>query len=348
MKLRHQLCNVSDSDWDAFASGSLLGSLLRRIIRNVMFATIVFLASSGESAWSQTAGQIKIVVPSTPGGTADVVARLLADQIGRVQRTTAVIENRPGAGTLIATELALHAAPDGSTVLIVAPPFLINPYVRKLDYDPLSSFEPICHLVRSPAILVVDSASPYRTLTDLLNAARTKPDELTLASTGPATATHIAFERLKRSAGINMTFIPYPGMAPVVNAVLGRHVTAAFGNYGDLIEQIKAGKLRALAAATRTRIKSLTDVPTFAESGYSNFEADVWYGLVAPATTPKTAISRLVEWITGALQVPEIRSKLAALGISVVGSCGADFATFLRKQYEDYGRTIHEADIKVE
>jgi tripartite-type tricarboxylate transporter receptor subunit TctC len=321
---------------------------MRRIIRNGTFAAIAFLAMSVEIAWPQTAGQIKIVVPSPSGGTGDVVARLLADQIGRVQRTTVVIENRPGAGTLIATDVVLHAVPDGSTVLIVAPPFLINPHVRKLDYDPLNSFEPICHLVRSPAILVVDSASQYRTLTDLLNAARARPGELTLASTGPATATHIAFERLKRMAGVNMTFIPYPGMAPAINAVLGQHVTAAFGNYGDLIEQIKAGKLRAVAAATQTRIESLTDVPTFAELGYSDLEADVWYGLVAPVGTPKTAISQFAKWTTDALQVPEIKSKLAAVGISVVAKCGEDFATFLRKQYEDYERTIHEADIKVE
>lgn len=321
---------------------------MRRIIRNVVFAAFVFLASSGESAWSQTAGQIKIVVPVPSGGTADVVARLLADQIGRVPGTTVVIENRPGAGTAIATEVVSHAAPDGSTVLIVAPPFIINSYVRKLDYDPLSSFEPICYLVRSPAVFVVDGASPYRTLADLLNAARTRPGELTLGSTGPATVTHIAFERLKREAGVNMTFIPYPGMAPAINAVLGQHVTAAFGNYGDLIEQIRAGKLRALAAATQTRIESLPDVPTVAESGYSDFEADVWYGVVAPAGTPRMAISQFVEWITRALQVPEIKSKLAALGISVVGACGEDFATFLRKRHEDYGRAIRAADIKVE
>jgi tripartite-type tricarboxylate transporter receptor subunit TctC len=321
---------------------------MRRIIRDVMFAAVVFLASSRESAWSQTTGQIRMVVPAPSGGTADVVARLLADQIGRIQGTTVVIENRPGAGTAIATEVVSHAAPDGSTVLIVAPPFIINSYIRKLDYDPLSSFEPICYLMRSPAVLVVDSASPYRTMGDLLNAARVKPGELTLASTGPATVTHITFERLKRAARANMTFIPYPGMAAAINAVLGQHVTAAFGNYGDLIEQIKAGKLRALAVATQTRIESLPDVPTIAEFGYSDFEADVWYGLVAPAGTPRTAVSQFVEWITRALQVPEIKSRLAALGISVVGMCGEDFATFLRKRYEEYGRAVREADIKVE
>jgi tripartite-type tricarboxylate transporter receptor subunit TctC len=321
---------------------------MRRVIRDVMFAAVVFLALSRECAWSQTTGQIRMVVPAPAGGTADVVARLLADQIGRIQGTTVVIENRPGAGTAIATELVSHAAPDGSTVLIVAPPFIINSYIRKLDYDPLSSFEPICYLMRSPAVLVVDSASPYRTMGDLLNTARAKPGELTLASTGPATVTHIAFERLKRAARANMTFIPYPGMAPAINAVLGQHVTAAFGNYGDLIEQIKAGKLRALAVATQTRIESLPDVPTIAESGYSDFEADVWYGLVAPAGTPRTAVSQFVEWITRALQVPEIKSKLAALGISVVGTCGEDFATFLRTRYEEYGRAVREADIKVE
>jgi tripartite-type tricarboxylate transporter receptor subunit TctC len=321
---------------------------MRCIIRNVVLAVIVFLAPSGGSAWSQTLGQIRIIVPVPAGGTADVVARLLADQMGRTPGTTVVVEDHPGAGTAIATEVVSHAAPDGSTVLIVAPPFIINSLVRKLDYDPLTGFEPICYLVRSPAVFVVNSASPYRTLADLLNAARAKPGELMLASTGPATVTHIAFERLKYAAKINMTFVPYPGMAPAVNALLGNHVTAAFGNFGDVIEQVKAGKLRAIAAASPTRIDSMPDVPTVVEAGFSDYDADVWYGLVAPARTPKAAISQYIDWITRAMQAPEIKSKLAVLGIYTVGSCGEDFRTFLRKRYEDYGRVIRDANIKVE
>ena len=227
-------------------------------------------------------------------------------------------------------------------------PFIINSHLRKLDYDPLTSFEPICYLARSPTVIAVNSASSYRTLADLLSAARAKPGELTLASTGPATVTHIAFEILKRTANVNMIFVPYPGMAPVVSALLGQHVTAAFGNYGDLSEQVKAGKLRPLATASATRIESLPEVPTVAESGYSDYEADVWYGLVAPSKTPNDVISKLTEWTRRAIETPEFKSKLAAEGIYPVGICGAEFAAFLRKRYDEYGRAIREADIKAE
>jgi tripartite-type tricarboxylate transporter receptor subunit TctC len=306
------------------------------------------IAWSGDGAWSQTVRTIKIIVPVPAGGSQDVESRLLADEIGRTQGATMVIENRPGAGTAIAAEAVSRAAPDGSTLLGNAPPFLINPLLRKQNYDPLNGFEPICYLVRSPTVIVVNSASPYRTLVDLLKAARAKPGALTLASIGPGSATQIAFEMLKRAADVEMTFVPYPGMGPAVNALLGEHVTSAFGNYGDIVEQLKAGRLRALATGSRTRIESLPDLPTVAESGYREYEADIWYGLAAPARTPKDTLSRLAGWFTAALQVPEVRGKLVAQGLFPVGMCGADFGAFLRRQYDGYSRAIREANIKAE
>jgi tripartite-type tricarboxylate transporter receptor subunit TctC len=299
-------------------------------------------------AWSQTTRPIKNIVPVPAGSTQDILARLLADEIGRTQGATMVTENRPGAGTAIAAEAASHALPDGSTLLSNAPPFLINPQLRKAAYDPLTGFEPICYLARSPTVIVVNSASPYRTLADLLNAARANPGELTLAGIGPASAIQIAFEALKRAAKSDMTFIPYPGTTPAVNALLGAHVTSVFGNYGDVAAQMKAGKLRALAAASSMRIDSLPDLPTIAESGYPEYEADIWYGLVAPAKTPKESISKLAGWIAAALRVPEIKDKLAIQGLYPVGLCGADFGAFMRKQYIEYGRVIQEANIKEE
>jgi len=305
-------------------------------------------ALSGHDAWSQTTRTIKIVVAFAPGGTADILARLLAEQISRAQGLTMVIENRPGAGTVLGTEAASRAAPDGNTVLIVANSFLINPNLKKLNYDPLSSFEPICYLTRSTFVIAVNSASPYRTLADLLNAARAKPGDLTMASAGPATTTHIAFEMLKRAANVNMTFVPYPGDTPAVNALLGEHVTSVFTSYLTVVEQLKAGKLRALAIASRTRVEALPDVPTVAESGYKDYEAEGWNGLVAPAKTPKETVSQLAGWFTAAMQVPEVRAKLVVQGLYPVGTCGADFAAHLRKKYDDYGRAIREANIKAD
>jgi tripartite-type tricarboxylate transporter receptor subunit TctC len=291
---------------------------------------------------------IKIIVSSTPGGGSDILGRLLAEQIARTQGPTIVVENRPGAGTVIGTDAASRAQPDGSTVLITTPEFVIAPHLRKLSYDPLTSFEPICYLVRSPQLIVVNAASPYHTLADLTDAARARPDELTLASAGPASSPQMAFAMLEKAAGIRMTYVPYPGSAPAVSALLGGHVTAVMAAYPNVAEQVKAGQLRALATASRTRIDSLAEVPTLAESGYQDFEADLWYGMVAPAGTPPETLSQLAGLFTAALLAPEIKPKLAVQGLSPVGACGADFAAHLRKQYDGYGRVIREANIKAE
>lgn len=169
---------------------------------------------------------------------------------------------------------------------------------------------------------------------------------MTVASTGPATSLHLAVEMLKRAANVDITYVPYPGGPPAVIALLGEHMTSVFETYPSVAEQLKVGALRALAIASRTRAESLAEVPTIAESGYKDFEAEGWYGLVAPAGTPKEAVSQLVGWFSAALQVPEVKTKLAVQGLYPVGMCGADFGAFIRKQYDEYGRAIREANIK--
>src|SRR5499427_7109214 len=208
---------------------------------------------------------IKIINPYPPGGTADIVARVVGEEIGRTQGVTMVIENRPGGGTVIGTEAVARAAPDGNTLLITSVVFVINPHLRRLNYDPLTSFEPICNLVQSPQVIVANSSSPYRTMADLTSAARAKPGQLTFASTGPASPSHVAFEMLKRAAGLEMIYVPFPGNAPTINAVLGGHVTAGVANYADVVGHLKAGTLRALATPSPTRIEALPDLPTAAE-----------------------------------------------------------------------------------
>src|SRR5262245_62028574 len=194
-------------------------------------------------ARSQTPRTTKLIVPFQAGGSSDTLARLLADHIGHARGSTVIVENRPGAGAVIGYEAVSRASPDGSTLLINAPSFVINPQLRKVNYDPITGFEPICYLVRLPLLIVVNSASPYRTLADLVTAARSKPGELSLASVGPATVQHIAFEMLKRSANVNITFVPYSGNPGAVNALLGGHVTAVLSNYENVIDQVNVGKL---------------------------------------------------------------------------------------------------------
>jgi tripartite-type tricarboxylate transporter receptor subunit TctC len=311
-------------------------------------AAVILLGLFGRDAQPQPARTIKIVVPLAPGGGADILTRLLADHIRRIQAIPVVVENRVGAGSVIGTEAVSHAAPDGNTLLINTPNLVIAAHLRKLNYDPLTSFEPICKLVNSPTVVAVNIASPYRSLADLLNVARAHPGDVTLASVGPATTLHISTEKLKRTTQTNMTYIPFSGSGPTVNALLGNHVTAVFAEYPAVAEQIKAGQLRALATGSPTRMDALPDLPTVAESGYPGFEVDVWWGVFAPAQTPKERVSQLADLFARAVQAPEIRERLVALGFYPVGVCGEDFAGYMRKQYEEYGRIIREANIKSE
>jgi tripartite-type tricarboxylate transporter receptor subunit TctC len=306
------------------------------------------ILSLTDGVWSQTARTIKLVIPVPSGGSFDILARLMAEQIGRTQGLTMIVESRPGAGTGIATEAVSRATPDGNTLLFVAPAFVVNPHLRKLNYDPLTSFEPICQLVTSPQVIVVNSASPYRTLADLLSAARAKPGELTMASVGPSGANHIAVEKLKRAANVDMTYVPYSGNILAVGALLGGHVTSALADYSIVAEHLNAGKLRALATASRARIEPQPDLPTVAESGYADYELDGSFGLVAPAKTPREMVSQFANWFKTAIFVPEVKAKLVDAGLYPVGVCGTDYGTYLRKQFEEYGRIVREVDFKAE
>jgi tripartite-type tricarboxylate transporter receptor subunit TctC len=303
------------------------------------------LRTEVSTGWSQGTRTIKIVVPFAPGGGADALARLLADQISHAHQLTITIENRPGAGTVIATDAVARAAPDGRTLLLVANSFVINPNLKRLNYDPLSSFEPICFLTRSPNVVVVNSASAYNSLSDLLDAARAKPGQLTMAFQGPGTSQHIGFENLRRVAHVDMGSIPYLGAAPATSALLGQHVTSLFVNYPSVSEQVKAGRLRALAFASRTRVETMSDIPTIAEILRNDFDEDVWFGIVAPAKTSKESIAELADWFAAALKTPDVRAKLALQELYPVGLCGPNFAVHLRRQHEEYGRIIRAANI---
>jgi len=312
-------------------------------------AVVSVLAVDNVSAVAQQAARtIRIVVPFPAGGSADILARLLGEQINKANGPTVVIENRPGGGASIAYEAVARAAPDGNTLVINGNSIVINPNLRKVNYDPIASFEPICYLVSSPNLIVVNSDSPYRTLNDYIAAARAKPGELAFAAVGPATTQHIGFEQFKRLANINVTYVPYTGGAPAITALLGGHVSAALQNYSEAVEQLNAGKLRALASLTRARIPPLPNVPTAAELGLKDYEVEVWFGVLAPAKTPKDATAQLATWFKAAMQAPDVRQKLNNLGLYPVGTCLDDFAAHIRRQFDDYGRIIREANIKAE
>src|SRR5689334_23153836 len=309
---------------------------------------ILTVAVADHPAWSQAARTIRVIITVPPGGSIDILFRLLADQISSTRGQTIIIESRPGGGGTIAAEAVARAAPDGNTLLSNNNGTIISAILRKVNYDPLTSFEPICYLVTTPQIVVVNSASPYRTLAELLDAARAKPGELSLASVGPNTTQHLGIERLKRLAGANLTYVPYPGGAATANALLGAHVTSAVLNWSEVGEHVIAGKARALATMALQRIEPLPDLPTVSESGFRDFETDVWFGLVAPAKTPKETVSQLIDWFRSALLAPEVKAKLTALALYPRPICGAEFDAHLARQAELYARLIQELGIKAQ
>ena len=306
------------------------------------------IAAHDDAAWSQAARTTRVVITVPPGGSIDILFRLLADQIATSRGQTIIVESRPGAGGVIAAEAVARSAPDGNTLLSNNNGIIISSILRKVNYDPLTSFEPICYLVTTPQIITVNGASPYRTLAELLDAARSRPGELSIASVGPNTTQHIGIERLKRLAQTDLTYVSYPGGAPTVNALLGGHVTAAVLNWSEVGEQVTTGKARALATMALQRIAPLPDLPTVSESGYKDFETDVWFGLVAPAKTPKETVSQLIDWFSAALLAPQVKAKLTAVALYPNPKCGADFAAHLRRQSEFFSGMIRELNIKTE
>jgi len=314
----------------------------------VLASAILAAAVGDRPAWSQAARTIRVVISVPPGGSIDFLVRILADHISSTKGQSIIVESRPGAGGIIAAEAVARAPPDGNTLLINNNGMIISAILRKVNYDPQASFEPICYLVTTPQLIVVNSASPYRTLAELVEAARARPGELSIASVGPNTTQHIGIERLKRLAQANLTYVPYPGGATTVNALLGAHVTAAVLNWSEIGEQLTAGKVRALATMALRRIEPLPELPTVAESGYPDFETDVWFGLVAPAKTPKATVAQLIEWFGAALVAPEVKAKLAAQALYPNPRCGADFDAHIRRQSDLFTRLIRELNIKTD
>jgi len=326
-----------------------MGDTILKLSSIVALAALAILAGHPAAAQDSLRDKsIRIVVPFPPGGSADSLARIVTQQATQANGQRFVIENRPGAGTIIGTEAVARSAPDGTTLLMMSNSFVINAIVRaSLPYDPMA-FEPVCFLVDSPQVLAVNEASPYRTLKDLVEAARARPGELSYAAVGPATTQHIAGEIFKQAADINLTYVPYPGGAPAVTAAVGGHVPVVLANYNEVMEQLRAGTLRPLAVASRQRIKPLPDVPTFVEAGYKDYETSAFFGLVAPAKTPPGTLDQLGSMLVSALQAPDVTAKLVTQGLDVVGKCGDDFRAHIRRQHEKYSRAIRDGNIKAE
>jgi len=318
-----------------------------KMLAAVCAATVVLaLTSFGPSpASAQPSKTLKIIVPYTPGSGPDIISRLMGEQIQKAGGPTVVVENRPGGGMTIGTEAAARAEPDGNTLLLVANAFVVNMAMKRGNFT-LGNFEPICNLATTPMPLVVQSSAPWKTVQELVAEAKANPGKITFASGGPATSLHVAIEVLRLATKIDINYVPYGGSGPAVTALMGGHVQAVWADYPTVVSQLKSGTLRALVTTSPKRLAVLPGVPIMEETAITKYEAEIFYGLVAPAKTPPQAIKTISDMLVTAMNTPEMKSKFEQQGLFPDGACGDKFGAFLRDITADYEKITTAAGIK--
>lgn len=291
---------------------------------------------------------IRLIVPFTPGGSTDILARALAPKLSAALGQNVLVDNKPGAGGSLGAAEAAKGEADGSLLLMGHIGTLaVNPALYpRLAYDPLKSFVPVAWVARVPNVLVVPPASPAKSLQDFLALARARPGQLSFSSGGNGSAAHITFEYLKLRAQVFLLHIPYRGSVPSVTDLIAGNVDATFTGAPALLPHVKSGRLRALAVSSPQRIAALPDVPTVAESGFPGWEADQWYGVVAPAGTPAAVVNRLNAEINKALALPDVAQQLAVEGAVPMPGTPQDFGELIRRELPRWATVVKAGQVK--
>ena len=292
---------------------------------------------------------IRLIVPYPPGGFNDTLARTLGQKLTASWHQPVIVDNRPGGGSTIGTNIVAKASPDGYTLLIASFAFAVNPSLyRSLPYDPDRDFAPIVLAATTPNLLVVNPQMPVHSVKDLIAFAKANPGKLNYASAGNGSSNHLSMELFKMLTGIDMIHVPYKGSAPAVNDLLGGQVNLMFDNAPNVLQQVKAGKLRALAVSSKQRSFIVKDLPSVAEAGVPGFDVSVWFGVMAPAGTPSSIIDRLNTEINAILHLAEIRQAFTNQGVEAAGSTPEQFASFLAAQKTKWSRVVKESGAKAE
>jgi tripartite-type tricarboxylate transporter receptor subunit TctC len=318
-----------------------------RIASFLLCALVLAAAPAAAETWP--AHPVRVMVPFTAGGPTDVLARLIGEKLSRAWGQPVVVENRGGAGGNIGTEIAARAAPDGYTLLLNPSSHVINPSLYgKLAYDPLADFAPLVGIASYMLVLVVHPSVPVTTLKEFVAYARAQPQGLAVANASTGSPTHLTAALFAQAAGLTFVHVSYRGAAPANTDLLGGQVTAMFNNPVNALPQIKAGGLRAVAVTGRERLALLPDVPTVAEEGYPGFAASTWYGLFAPAGLRPELAAKISADTIAALQLPDVRQKLAAQGFDVIASGAADFSALVQADFAKWAAVIKQAGLKPE
>jgi tripartite-type tricarboxylate transporter receptor subunit TctC len=315
----------------------------------VLLAILLASLASAAAAQNWPARPVHFIVPYPAGGYYDVLARVIGAELGETLGRPFVIENRVGANGMVGTDYVAKSAPDGHTIMMGGiGPHGINPSMYpNLPYSPTRDFAPVIHVASAPNVLVVHPSVPVHNVKELIALARSKPGQIPYSSAGSGSSQHLSAEMLNTMAQIKLNHVPYKGSAPSVTAVLAGEVSMLFGTMADVVGHVRAGKLRALAVTSEQRIPSLPDAPTMIEAGLPGFQATAWFGVLAPAATPRPIVERLNTEINRILKSPEILKRISQQGSAlIVGGTPEHFAAFIRDEIEKWGKVVRDSGAK--
>jgi tripartite-type tricarboxylate transporter receptor subunit TctC len=317
--------------------------------RQAALAIVAAAACACASAQNYPIPAVRLVGPSSPGGGTDITARIIAPKMAETLGQQVVVDNRPGAGTMIGGEIAAHAPADGYTLLMGISTLAINPAIyRKVPYNALTDFAPISQVVSLPNVIVSHPSLPARNLKELIAFAKARPNQLTFASAGIGTSPHLSMELFLSMAGLKMVHVPYKGSGPGAADTVAGHVMLMAPNILTALPYTRGGRLRAYGVTSAKRAPGAEEIPTIAEAGLPGYEAVQWYGVLAPAGTPRTIVDRLHDAIVKALNQPDVREKFARDGAQPIGSTPEQFAAYIKSETAKWAKVVKDAGIKAD
>jgi len=312
-------------------------------------AAAVALVVSGPSYAAYPDKPVRMIVPFPPGGGTDVVARVIALKLSEQWGQSVVIDNRPGAASMVGTEMLAHAVPDGYTIGFVSMSHTINPSIyKKLPFDPIADFAPVVLGATAPNVLVVNPAVGAKSVAELVQVAKSRPGKLNFPSSGNGGVSHLSMEMFRYAAGIDIVHVPYRGAGPALTALLANETQLMMATTPVALPQMKAGRLIALATTGLKRSPLAPDIPTVAESGYPGFEADTWYGMLAPAKMPPALVNQINEAVVKMLTQTDFKERLAHEGAQPAGGTPAQFAAYIKTEIEKWAKIVRMAKVKIE
>lgn len=317
----------------------------------VLLAAVLAMGVLSEGAHAQYPSKaIRFIVPWPPGGAADIMARLIGDGLSKELGQTVVVDNRPGAGGLVATEQVAKMEPDGHTLLLgsTGPNAIAGSLYKNLRYDPVKDLTPVTQITELPLLLVVNKDFPANNVKELIAYAKANPGKVNFASVGSGTAQHLASEIFKITAGINIVHVPYKGSAPAFTDLAGGAVQMLFDNIPASRAMLQAGKVKAIAVSTSTRSTAMPDLPTVAESGLPGFHVSAWQNIAMPPGSPPEAVARINREVVKFLNSPEMRKRITDMGANVVGNTAAEEAQRIKDEVEKWGRAVKAAGVSLE